>query len=243
MSNILEDTFETYRDNVRLVLLFSVPFLISFIIPFLAPLPAYITAGAIFIRSASIFMNIGPVALAIIVLSVFFSLLFLSFAFVAISLIVKAKRTQTKHARYVLQGIEKYTSRVFVVFLIYAAVLAVVNIVGYYFEVESALTAIVGFVLFMLIFYAPTAIVIDGKRLAVALRDSVRLVLKEPQYFILWFVLITVVISLLDFVFIHLSGTLISMYLLLIVNSLFVLPYFVIYQAEAYMKRFPILKH
>ena len=243
MAGIFSDTFETYRDNIRLVLLFSVPFIISFLIPFLAPLPAYVTAGAIFIRSSSIFMGIGPVSIALIFLAMFFSLLFLSFAFVAISLIVKAKRTQTKHARYVLEGIEKYTGRVFAVFLMYAVVLVAANVLGYYLQIDQALTAIVGFVLFMLIFYAPTAIVIDGKRIGIALRDSARLVLREPQYFIIWFLLITAVVTVLDFVFIHLFGTFVSMYLLLAVNSLFVLPYFVIYQAEAYMKRFAILKH
>ncbi|MGC8629092.1 MAG: hypothetical protein ACP5T4_02680, partial [Candidatus Micrarchaeia archaeon] len=130
-----------------------------------------------------------------------------------------------------------------ILLLFYVFVLFVANIIGYYLDIEAALTAIVGFVLFMAIFYAPTAIVIDNKRLGRAIKDSARLVLRKPQYFVLWFLLIAIVVSVLDYVFIGIFGGVIGSYVLLLVNSLFVVPYFVIYQAQAYMKRFPILMH
>src|SRR5208283_1280520 len=101
MSNILKDSWETYSNNIRLVLLFSIPFIIAFLIPLLAPLPTYVSSGAIFLRSASIFQNINAIGVSIIILSLFLSLLFLSFAFVAISLIVKGARTYTRHPKAV----------------------------------------------------------------------------------------------------------------------------------------------
>ena len=243
MANLLEETWRTYSGNIKLVLLFSIPFIISFLIPVLAPMPAYVTAGGIFLRTAGLFINTNPITLSIIVIAVFFSLLFLSFAFVAISLIVKSERTHTKIAASVLKDTEKYTGRVFILLLFYVFVLFIANIMGYYLDIEAALTAIVGFVLFMAIFYAPTAIVIDNKRLGRAIKDSARLVLRKPQYFVLWFLLIAVVVSVLDYVFIGIFGGVIGSYALLLVNSLLVVPYFVIYQAQAYMKRYPILMH
>ncbi len=242
MSSLLADSFETYTKNIKLVFLFSIPFIIAFLIPLLAPLPTYVSSGAIFLRTASIFLNISSLGLAVIVISSFLSLLFLSFAFVAISLIVKAERTYTKHMASVLREVEKYTGRVFVILLLYAAVLTIANIVGYFYNVQDILTPIVGFFLFMAIFYAPTAIVIDNKGIGGAISRSVSMVLREPQLFILWFLMIIIVVSLIDLVFIYTTGTIVSGYLLLVVNSLFVLPYFIIYQAEAYMKRFSILK-
>jgi hypothetical protein len=250
MSNLLVDSWDTYSSNIKLVLLFSIPFIISFLIPLLAPLPTYITGGGIFLRSASIFLNVSAIGMTVIVISLFLSLLFLSFAFVAISLIVKGKRTHTRNAAGVIREVEKYTSKVFLVLLFYAFIVALTDILSYSFGLEGIATPIIGFFLFLAIFYAPTAIVIDNKRMWAAIKQSVVMVLKEPQYFIVWFVLITLVISALDFVFIGIAGvlpsslgTLFSSYLLLIVNSLFVLPYFIIYQAEAYMKRFSLLKH
>jgi hypothetical protein len=243
MVSVLEDSFETYSKNLKLILLFSIPFVIAFLIPLLAPLPTFISAGGIFIRSSSIFINLDIMSLIVIVVSVFLSLLFISFAFVAISLIVKSSRTYLKNPRSVISEIEKYTARVFLVLLIYELVLIAVNIAGYYYGVQSIATAVAGFLGFVLIFYVPTAIVIDNKRIPRAFKDSVKLIVHEPQYFILWLVLMLVVLSVIDLLAILITGTYASRYIVLLISSLFVLPYFVILQAEAYMKRFPLLKH
>lgn len=248
MGNVLADSFETYSSNLKLILLFSIPFLIAFLIPRFAPIPSYISVGAIFLRTASIFINLNAVGVAVIVVAIFFSLLFISFAFVAISLIVKARRTHVGTQKRVMQGIEKYTGRVFLVFLAYTFVLLLSSIIGYYLGHEAALTAIVGFIGFIFIFYAPTAIVIDNKRIGRAVIDSAKLMSSAPQYFLIWLALIVVVIAFLDGIFIaalgsSAAGIVASRYILLVLNSLFVLPYFVILQAEAYMKKFPLLRH
>ena len=245
MSSILEASWETYAKNIRLVLLFSIPFIIAFVIPLLAPLPTYVSSGAIFLRSASIFQNVTAVGVAVIVLSLFLSLLFISFAFVAISLIVKGERTYTKNPLSVIRDIEKYTGKVFVVLLIYAFVLVVANMLSLPLGMSAIVTPIVGFVLFIAVFYAPTAIVIDNKRVFPALKQSVKMVASKPQYFITWFVLIALVIAVIDIVIIFAAGpngATLSSWLLLLINSLFVLPYFIVYQAEAYMRRFPVLR-
>ncbi|MGC8675942.1 MAG: hypothetical protein ACP5T3_00285 [Candidatus Micrarchaeia archaeon] len=243
MSNVLADAAATYSRNIRLVLLFSIPFLISFLIPVVAPLPAYVSGGAIFLRTSGLFVNTNPISLAIIVLALFFSLLFLSFAFVAISLIVKAEKTHTAITKSVLHNLEKYTGKVFLVLLFYVFVIMLADIAGYFVNASGIVTAVVGFFAFMAIFYAPTAIVIDNKRIGVALKDSARLSFNRPQYFLLWLVLIIATVSLLDFLLIHSVGGVYSAYALLVINSLFVVPYFVIYQAHAYMRRFQILRH
>lgn len=243
MGSVIGDAYETYSSNLRLVLLFSIPFIIAFIIPLFAPLPVYISLGGIFLRSTSIFTNLNFVGLAVIMVAFFFSLLFISFAFVAISMIVKSRRTHLKIGQRAMKGIEKYIGRVFVVFILYAIILSIANVLGYYLGAEALLTGIVGFFGFIPFFYAPSAIVVDEQRIGRALSNSARLVVKEPQYFILWFLLISIVLSLISVVFIAATGTFWSRYIILVLSSLFVLPYFVIFQAEAYMKRFPILRH
>ncbi len=241
MATLVEDALETYVSNIRLVLLFSIPFVIAFLIPLIAPLPTYLSGGGIFLRSASIFLNLNVLSLAVIVISVFLSLLFLSFAYVAISLIVKAKRTLSKTAAGVIRELEKYTGRVFIVLLFYAFVLTVVDVLSYFVGLQSIATPVVGFFLFVLIFYAPASIVIDNSGVFASMKKSARLVAKRPTYFLIWIALIVLVVSVLDFLLIHIAGTPISSYLVLILNSLFIVPYFVILQAEAYMRRFSIL--
>lgn len=243
MGSVIGDTYETYSSHLKLVLLFSIPFIIAFAIPLLAPLPTYVSLGGIFLRSASIFTNLNAVGLAVIIAAFFFSILFISFAFVAISLIVKARRTHSKISRRALNGIEKYIGKVFLIFIIYVILLSVANVVGYYLGAEALLTGIVGFLAFIPVFYAPSAVVVDERSVVRAMSNSVRLVVREPQYFALWLILITVSLSILSAVFIAIAGTFWSRYIILVLSSLFLLPYFVIFQAEAYMKRFPILKH
>ncbi len=242
MANILTEAWRTYSKNIKIVLLFSIPFIISFLIPILAPMPSYITAGGIFLRTTGMFINANLVTYAEVVIADFFSLLFLSFAFVAISLIVKAEKTHNAIPSRVLRETEAYTGRVFLVMLFYIALLAVANFAGYFMGFESALTAIVGFFAFMAIFYAPTGIVMDNKPIARSIKDSTKQVLKQPQYFILWFVLIALVVSALDAVLIPLLG-LLSAYALLLINALLVVPYFVILQTHAYMRKYSIFRH
>ncbi|MGC8586931.1 MAG: hypothetical protein ACP5K9_01420 [Candidatus Micrarchaeia archaeon] len=243
MANIVSESFSTYAENIRFVLLFSIPFAIAFLIPMFAPLPTYLSAGAIFLRSASISMNMSAVSLAVIVISLFVSLLFISFAFVAISLIVKAKKTYKKTPSSVLKGIERYISKVFVVLLVYALALIIANFIGYYAGAEAAITSIVGFFGFIFIFYVPSAIVVEDKRIGRAFKDNMRLMARAPQYFVIWLLLAVMVVSILDYLLVHITGTLASEYLMLVINSIVVLPYFVIFQAEAYMRKFPLLSH
>jgi hypothetical protein len=243
MSNILSEAFETYKDNLKFVIFFSIPFVIAFLIPFFAPLPTYISIGGIFIRTSSIATNLNFISLAVILIATLFSLLFISFAFVAISLIVKSKKTRSKISKRVIQDIEKYISKIFLLLIIYTFILILANIIGYYLGIMTLLTSVVGFFLFIPIFYAPSAIVVDNKKIGRAIKDSIKLVISKPAYFILWFVLISVLITLVDEVMIILTGSYLSMYLTLVITSLLILPYFVIFQAEAYMKRFALLRH
>ncbi len=245
MGNVFSDSLETYIQNLRLVLLFSIPFILAVAIPLFAPLPTYMTAGGIFLRSASIFINTSPLSISVIIFSMFFSLLFLSFAFVAISLIVKSRRTHTTIAGSVFRDIERYISRVFVVLLAYALIIIATNIIASYYvpTLGGVLTSIIGFIAFLVIFYAPSAIVVDNKRILLAIRDSTKLIYREPLYFVGWLLLSTILISILDVLAIGITGTLLSRYVVLIITSLIILPYFVILQAEAYMKRFPLLRH
>jgi hypothetical protein len=243
MANIFEVSWETYKSNLRLMLLFSIPFVIAALIPLLAPLPTYVSVGAIFIRTASAFTNLNPLNLAVIVVSGLFSLLFISFGFVAISLLVKSKRTHTKVSVREIQGIEKYIVKVYLLLLAYAIVLVAGNIFGYYYGNEAVITDVIGLFGFIFLFYAPTAIVIDNRPALKAIKSSLKLVVHSPQYILLWLISLTLIISVLDLVFIAATGTFWSRYIMLVVSSVLLPPFFIIFLAEAYMKRFPLLKH
>ncbi len=243
MSSIIEDAFETYYTNSKLVALFSVPFIASLAIPLLAPLPTYIALGAVFLRSATAYQNLDLTAILSIVLSGVISLIFLAFSMVLISLIVKSKRTLESNKRSVLLQIESYTSRLFMVFLAYAILIYAASIFTYSFGQSSAFFVdLVSMVLFVPLFYLPGNVVIANKRTIRALKDSLKMAFAYPSYLLLWAVIAVVALSVVDFVSITFTGTLMSRYLVLVLSSFIVLPYLAIFQAEAYMKTNPIIR-
>ncbi len=211
-------------------------------IPAFAAFPTYNDAGGIFLRTASIFSNMSLLSSAVIIVALFFSLLFLSFAIVAINVVVKHSRVQRKITREVIQGLEKYTSKVFIVLLLLSAVIVLADMLSFGTGYSGIITSLAILAITPFVFYAPASIVIDENRILRSLKASVSFFFRRFDYFLLWLFLAIVLITFFDFVFIAASGTVYSRYALLVFNSLFILPFLVVLQSEMYMKRFRLLK-
>ena len=241
MANVLQYAVETYLSDIYLILLSSIPFIIAFLIPVFAGFPTYVDAGAIFIRTASLFLNLNLFNTAVITVALLFSLLFLSFAIVAINVVVKHSRTRTKVRREVIEGLEKYTSKVFIILLLATCITLLANALSYGNQYSGAITVLVGLVITPFLFYAPASIVIDDNKIPRAIKASARFLVGRFDYFLLWLVIAIALLTVFDFVFIAIGGSVLSRYLMLIVNSLFILPFLVLLQSELYMKRFKLL--
>ena len=242
MTNVLSYAAETYFGKIGLLLLFSISFVIALLIPIFVSLPAYTAIGGIFVRSSSIFVSLSPASAALIIASTLFSLLFLSFAIVAINVIVKHSRTRTRIRHEVMDGLENYTGRVFVVLLFYTAIVMVANLLTYSSGASGIATAVAGLIFIPLFFYAPSSIVIDESGIWHSMKASAMFFFKRFDYFLLWLALSFVIISVFDLIFIMASGTLVSRYAMLVFDSLFILPFLVVLQSQMYMKRFALLK-
>ncbi|MCL5679948.1 MAG: hypothetical protein M1465_01220 [Candidatus Marsarchaeota archaeon] len=243
MANILDVSLKTYRKNAKLILFFSIAFLIALLIPVFAPFPTYGDMGAIFIRTGSIYLNMNFVDAIIIVAATMFSLLFLSFAIVAINIIVKHSHTATRIKKEVLDGLEKYTANVFVILLFFTAVLVLVSFLTYYTGYSGIVTLVTAIILIPFLFYAPTSIVMDDARPLRAIRYSMHFIKTKFGYFILWVLVSFVLLSIVDSIPILGSGSAASMYASLLIDSFIVLPFLIVLQSETYIRRFNILKH
>ncbi|MGA2800737.1 MAG: hypothetical protein ABSE71_05440 [Candidatus Micrarchaeaceae archaeon] len=242
MRTVFGHAIETYFSNIYLILLCSIPFIIAFLIPAFASFPTFNDAGSVLLRTSSIFLNLNLFTTAIIVIAVLFSLLFLSFAIVAINIVVKHSRTQTKIKSEVIRGLERYTGRVFTILLIATVVIALANILSYNSGYSGIITAIVALLITPFLFYAPASVVIDEAKLFRAIRAGTKFFTKRFDYFVAWIIIAIVLVTLFDFIFILGTGTMISRYAMLIFSSLFILPFLVLLQSEFYMSRFKLLK-
>lgn len=242
MTNVLSYAFETYFGKLGLLLLFSISFVIALLIPIFVSLPTFTDIGAIFVRTSSVFVNLTAPSAAVIIASTVFSLLFLSFAIVAINVIVKHSRTKTRIRHEVIEGLERYTGRVFIALLFYTAIVMAASLISYGTGTAGVAAAVVGLAFIPFFFYAPSSIVIDEGGIWHSMRASASYFFKRFDYFVLWLVLSIVIISFFDFIFITVSGTLISRYAMLVFDSLFILPFLAVLQSQMYMKRFALLK-
>ena len=240
--NVLRYSVEVYAKHLPLILLFSLSFIIAFLIPLFASFPTYNDLGGIFLRLTSVFSNLTVVSASVIIFATLFSLLFLSFAIVAINTIVKHSRTGTRIRKEVRDGLEKYTAKVFVVLLLYTVIVTLFNLLCFIYGLTPAIAAVIAIVLIPFFFYAPAAIVIDEKNIPRSLRLSAGFFVKRFDYALLWFVLAIVAVTVFDFLFIIVGGNVASSYALLVFNSLFIMPFLIVLQSQSYMSRFSLLK-
>ncbi len=242
MTNIITRTWNSYRSNLKLVIISAIALIIASLVPIFAALPTYNDLGGVFLRTSSIYLNLNLFNSAVIIVAFLFSLIFISFAMVMIMVIVKHSRTRTKVKNAVMQSLERFTGIVFATLLIYSIIVFAANILSYNTGYSAPITAIVALLLTPLVFYAPASIVIDEKGLFRAMKASVAFFFKKFDYFIIWIVVAILLFSVLDFVFIHAFGTVASRYVMLVVSSIFVLPFLMLMQGEMYLNRFGLLK-
>mgnify|MGYP001626430605 CR=1 FL=1 len=232
--NILKESILLYLANIKLASIFSLAFFISLLIPLAFPLPSFIALGGIFIRS----FDLTPIIILSIVISFLFSLTLFSLAFVLIVMIVKSIKTKTKIGKRDLRNIESYTIRVFILFFIFY----IIFIASYL--VSHLLSDLVALILFIFIFYSPASIILKDRSIKGAIIDNIRYIKSSYgfYYFVLWLFIALISLLLFDSILTTLLPNEIGEYILLIITSLFLLPYLIIFIALAYVRAYPILR-
>jgi len=237
----------SYISNWKLVSFFSIPFLLAVLIPLLVQMPVYVTSGGIFLRTGSLYTDLGMFDVGVIVASFLLSLFLVSFGIVAINLVIKSQRTFTNIRTEVYQSIEKYVLNVFWLYLTTAMVLLIFNLISYEFGINQWLTPIMGMLISLPIIFAPTAMVIDDQGPYAAMRSSLSVVKRHPSLFLMWILLGMLLISFIDLIFLAIGSSVpgfspFARYFVLVLNSLLILPYLVMLQVQIYLTKYTILQ-
>ena len=240
MMKILRYSVDSYLRNLKLILFFSIPLLIAFLIPIYVQMPSFLALGGIYLRTGSI-PDMTYVDAGIMILSFMVSLFLISFAIVDINLIVKSERTTLKIRKEVIDGIGKYTVHVFWIFLTVELVLLIIQLIALEYGIQEIASPILSFIVFLPVFYAPAALVIDDLRPWRALEKSVSMIFSKFFYFMIWLLIGFVLLSFFDLVLLSLFPTGVGSLLMLAVNSIFILPYLVVLQTQMYMTKYTIL--
>ena len=238
---VLKHTVNAYTRNIKLMLFFSVPALLAFLVPILLPLPTYIAVGGTYLRTSSM-PELTQFDIALMALAFLLSLFLISFAIAAINIVVKSQRTLTNIKKEVVAGIEKYVLNIFWLFLTVELLYVIVGLLAYEWGVQNWLNPLATLVGSVLLIYAPAALVIDDMRPFRAVEASIKTVVRAPLLFLLWIAVAVVLLSLSEVVALALLQHKTAQMLVLVLNSLFFLPFLIVLQAQIYMTKYPLAR-
>ena len=240
-ASILAHTWEVYAQNFWLLALMAIPGFFGLAIPVLIGTPSFIALGGSYLRTGSI-PDLTPMSLATMLSSLLLSLFLMGFAIVNINLVVKSQRTLTQIKKEVIASISTTTLSVFWVFLVALLLLLIIQLLGYEYGLQAILSPIIALPIGLIMLFMPTAMVIDEIRPFRAMQRSVETIISKLPLVILWNVIALILLVIIDVIFLWLIPHPFASWLVLLVNSIIILPYLVVLLAQIYISKYTILE-
>lgn len=230
-----------YFSRLKLILVFSIPFLLALLIPILVAAPTYLAVGGVFLRTGSIpelsWLDILLTAIAYIV-----TVFLISDTIVNVNLIIQSKRTLNQIRKNILSAMGTYAMRIFYVYTIMLLLLFAFQLITYENSLQSLLYPLFVFILSFLLFFVPPAVVIDHSDTPTAIKRSVEMALRKPLFVLSWGIIGLVLISVTELLAFAILPSPFSQYAVLVVNSFFILPFLVVLQTQMYMEKYPLAR-
>lgn len=241
LKRVFRNAWQFYLSRIKLILVFSVPFLLALLVPTLVAAPTYLALGGVFIRTGSI-PALSLLDIALTALAYIFTLFIISDTIVNVNLIVKSKRTLTEVTKTVVSAMGTYGTRIFYVYTLMLLLMFVFQLLTYDVPFQSWLYPLFLFALSFLLFFVPPAVVIDNADTPTAIKRSAIMAVRKPAFVLAAAVFGFMALSLTELAALLLFSSPFSQYFVLVVNSLFVLPFLVVLQTQMYMEKYPLAK-
>jgi hypothetical protein len=241
MGRVLNHAWRFYRERMKLLMVFAIPFIFAALIPIFVPSPTYLALGGVFIRGGSIptMTTMDWVLTGIAYLAAIF---IIADTVVNITLIIKSKRTLTSISSEVVHALGKYATKVFVVSIIASLVLYALFLALYDMPLQSIFYPLLSLIITVLFFlFSPQAIVIDDLDPLESLRAAYNVTTRKPLYTAMWLVLsfiFTFLSALIGYIF----PSFLTQFVILILNSVIVLPFLLVLAAQIYMEKYPLAR-
>lgn len=242
LDRIFEYTNKFYNANKNMLILFSIPFILASLIPLLVSAPTYISLGGTYIRTGS-FPDFGVLDIVFIVAAYAICVFIIADTIVNINLIIKSKRTMLKTPYDIVKkGASEYVLRIFLILTLLVLLTAALQLLTYDLSVQKFIYPLLTFIIYFLTFFFAQAVIIDDSDTASAIYRSVSLATKKWHLVLLWTFMSLVSLSITKIIGDLLFGGF-SEFFVLLVNSLIILPYLIVLQAQIYMEKYPLSLH
>ncbi|MFA6489207.1 MAG: hypothetical protein WCT52_00835 [Candidatus Micrarchaeia archaeon] len=239
--NIVAHSFEAYRKNFKLISFFAIPSLLAFFIPTLVNTPVFAALGGTFLRTGSI-PDLSASDFGVIIVALLASLYLMSFAIANINIVIKSQRTSTSIKDEVIRkGLTGYTLNVFLLFLLGTIALLIIQLLTFEMGAQTWLAPLLSLLVWLPLFFAPAAMVIDEMRPFRAAQKSFSLVFSKLPYVALWLFASFVILSIIDAIFLAALPHKLGSLAVVLINSLVIMPFLVVFQTQIYMSKYTIL--
>ncbi len=236
---VLNYSTEFYLERIKLIVLFSLPFIVAFLIPVFVAAPNYLALGALFLRTGSI-PDLSILDIIITAVAYAISLFLIADTIVNVNLVVRSKRTLNQIENEVFASIRTHATRIFYIYTLMLLLFFIFQLLTYENPLQSWLYPLFTFIVSFLLFFVPSAVVIDNSNTPTSIRRSAEAALRKPHFVFLWIIIALISVSVIkvvgDFIF---PGAM-SEYFVLLVNSLVVLPFLIVLQTQMYMEKYPL---
>jgi hypothetical protein len=238
---VFEHTWKVYTRHFALISIMAVPGLFGLLIPLLVGTPSFVALGGSYLRTESL-LDLSPAAAGFTIVALLVSLYLMSFAVVNINLVVKSSRTLTQVRNEAAKSITTTTVSVFTVFLIAILALFVIQLFTFEYDTQGWLAPLANLLIGMGMLFVPTAMVIDEVRPYRALERSVHMCMSKSPLVIIWLIIGMVSLIVADGLLLWIIPHPFASWLVLLINSLFILPFLVVMLAQIYMSKYTILE-
>lgn len=240
LSKILEYTIADFVKKFNMIEFFAIPMIFAFLIPVFVAAPSYLAIGGIFLRTGSIpDLSILDILLSVVGYAV--SLFLISVSVVNINLTIKSKRTQTTIKDEVIMAMQTYALRIFAIYTVVLILSFALQVLTYESSIQKIIYPLAMFLISLVTFYVAPAIVIDDSGIFDAIEKSMKIAIQAPLMVLAWiligFFALAIPKVICDFIFGSFSG-----YIVLLINSLLVLPFLILLQTHLYMEKYPLAR-
>ncbi len=232
---------EFYLERLHLIMLFSIPFIFAFLIPVFVAAPTYLALGGVFLRTGSI-PDLSILDLLVAIAGYAISMFLIVDTIININIIIRSKRTMTEIKNEIVTSIAKHATKVFVIYTAIVVVLFILQVVLYESPLQSIIYPLCVLGLSFFTFFAAPAVVIDNYDSITAIRRSVDMAFKKPMMIFAWTIICLFVLTVLVVFFDFLLPYPYAGFMVLIFNSLFLLPFLVVLQTQMYMEKYPLAR-
>lgn len=240
-SRVFSYAVDFYLKRQKLIILFSIPFILATIIVTLVSAPTYMSLGGVFLRTGSI-PELSIIDIAITALGYALAVFIISDSIVNINIIIRSKRTVTQVTSDIVEAMGTHATRLFYIYTLMMLIMFIIQLVMYDNPFETWIYPIFLLVMSFALFFVAPAVVIDNSDTPTAIRRSISVAMRKPLMVIVWALLAFLSLSITTLISGLIFSSPFSSYFTLLVNSLFILPFLIVLQTQMYMEKYPLAR-